>query len=162
LRIRESRYSIDSTFIDATGSGTYTFVNTSGPSDTNLVYNWLKNGPLALLMSIDYDPSALQTTGANYLSLVPVGLPETPVSGSSIQVFPNPASQGWVNFNFETTQANVLKIFAVDGKLVREENITGISELTLSTFAFSRGVYIYQVLDKNGTRMSAGRFAIVR
>ncbi|HEX5001251.1 MAG TPA: T9SS type A sorting domain-containing protein [Bacteroidia bacterium] len=162
LRIKETDYSIDSTFIDITGTGTYNFVNTSGPSDTSIVYNWLKNGPMALIMSIDYDPINQQSSGADYYSLTPVGISEVTSGSSPMLVYPNPTDVGWIRFDMENADGKTLRIFSVEGKLLREENIAGLNSITLSTGSFAKGIYFYEVLSNQNEKLHSGKFSVMK
>jgi len=162
LRIKETDYSLDSTFIDITGTGTYTFVNASGPTDTSVVYNWLKNGALALLMSIDYDLINQQSNGADYYSLTPVGISEVTSENSPMHVYPNPTDVDWIKFDMENADGKTLRIFSVEGKLLREENITGLNSITLSTNSFSKGIYFYEVYSNKNTRLHSGKFSVMK
>jgi hypothetical protein len=162
LRIKETSYSVDSTFIDILGTGNFTFLSSNGATDTSIVYSWVKNGTQPLLMSIDYDVVSQQTTGATYTSLVPVGINEPAAEVSPVLVFPNPSANGWVNFRFENADADVLRIYSFDGRLVREERIKGVSNITVSTASFAHGFYLYEAFSESGAQISKGKFAVVK
>jgi hypothetical protein len=87
-------------------------------------------------------------------------------SGSQVKVvrfFPNPATS-YINFEFETP-ASVsnysLKVYNFIGKKMLEiNNITPRTVVNLSDFF--RGVYIFQLTDRNGKIIESGKFQVVK
>jgi type IX secretion system substrate protein len=144
LRIKNFEYTIDSIFIDLTGTGTYTFLSSSGPQDSTIYYYFYKNGLNSFLMTIEQDASTMQTTGASYFQVGVVGINEN-LTNSDINVYPNPVGDGVVNFEFSTPAFNNIKVYDVSGRLVYENNITGINQLRIHTSNYKPGVYVYEL-----------------
>jgi hypothetical protein len=162
LRVKSLTYVIDSTFMDILGTGNYTFVNSNGPSDTSIAYNFIKNAPGALLMTIEQDGSTLQSTSASYFGTGPVGLNDPQSSSGLISVYPNPVASAFVNFDINYEKAAVVRITNISGQLVQEVNVKGLNRLVLQTSTFEKGVYFYDLLDENGRRLNRGKFVVIR
>ena len=80
-----------------------------------------------------------------------------------VRFYPNPASS-YINFEFQ--QSGVLstysfKIFNFIGKKVYEQN--NISPRTVINLSeYFRGVYIFQLTDRNGQIVESGKFQVVK
>lgn len=79
-----------------------------------------------------------------------------------IKFYPNPASS-FINFDFlRSYDVNyTLFIFNFMGKKIIEIKNTP-SRINLNLVDFYRGVYIYQLRDKNGIIMETGKFQVVK
>jgi len=86
----------------------------------------------------------------------------TESSNRIIKFYPNPAS-AFINFDFlRSYDVNyTLFIFNFMGKKIIEIKNTP-SRINLSLIDFYRGVYIYQLRDKNGIIMETGKFQVVK
>jgi len=79
-----------------------------------------------------------------------------------INSYPNPASSN-INFDFQRgyDKTYTLEIYNFIGKKVWEvKNITPRYNLNLDNFY--RGVYVYQLRDKNGIIIESGKFQVVK
>lgn len=79
-----------------------------------------------------------------------------------IQCYPNPASTS-INFEFNIAadKTFVLSIYNFIGKKVDEIKIsTGKTNLNLETYY--RGLYVYQLRDKQGQLIESGKFQVVK
>lgn len=80
-----------------------------------------------------------------------------------VRFYPNPAN---VVINFELQQSSAdnqasLLIFNFMGKKVYEQkNIP--NKLTVNLEDFYRGIYIFQLRDKNGIILDSGKFQVVK
>ena len=83
-------------------------------------------------------------------------------SNRIIKFYPNPAST-FINFDFlRSYDVNYsLFIFNFMGKKIIEIKNTP-SRINLNLVDFYRGVYIYQLRDKNGNIMETGKFQVVK
>jgi len=160
IRVRQQSVSIDSTFIDLLGTGVYTFVQTSGPSDTTTTYSWFKNGPGSLLMTIDVNGTTGQTDGASYYMYSAVGIPDQNEI-EEVTAYPNPASEN-INFKIDGNKIVEIRIFNVSGQLIRTENVKGINQLRMSINAFSQGIYSFRMMDADGNVIKNGKFTIAK
>ncbi|MBX9784042.1 MAG: T9SS type A sorting domain-containing protein [Chitinophagaceae bacterium] len=80
-----------------------------------------------------------------------------------VRFYPNPASS-FINFEF-TAQSNMsnysFKIYSFIGKKVYENNnVTPRTLIDLSDYF--RGVYIFQLADRNGQIIESGKFQVVK
>ena len=79
-----------------------------------------------------------------------------------VRFFPNPASS-FINFEFKdiTLSEYSFKIFNFMGKKVVEiNNLTPRTVVNLNDFF--RGVYIFQLTDRNGKIVESGKFQVVK
>jgi hypothetical protein len=79
-----------------------------------------------------------------------------------IQVYPNPAS---ISINFETTNLSdknfVLTVYNFIGKKVDEIKLT-TNKANISLANYYRGLYVYQLRDKQGQLVESGKFQVVK
>jgi len=80
----------------------------------------------------------------------------------TVKFYPNPASS-FINFEFNENynDSYTLVIFNFIGKKVEELKLTD-QKMTVSLTDFYRGVYIFQVRDKQGTIIESGKFPAVK
>jgi len=80
----------------------------------------------------------------------------------TVKFYPNPASS-FINFEFNENynDSYTLVIFNFIGKKVEELKLTD-QKMTVSLTDFYRGVYIFQVRDKQGTIIESGKFQVVK
>jgi hypothetical protein len=79
-----------------------------------------------------------------------------------IKFYPNPATSV-INFDFQRGYDNSfsLVIFNFMGKKVYElKNVP--SRLNLNLEDFYRGIYVFQLRDKNGATLESGKFQVVK
>jgi hypothetical protein len=79
-----------------------------------------------------------------------------------IKFYPNPATSV-INFDFQKNYDNsfTLLIFNFMGKKVYEiKNIPQRTNISLEDFY--RGIYVYQLRDKNGVTLESGKFQVVK
>ncbi len=79
-----------------------------------------------------------------------------------VKVYPNPATS-FINFEFEknTDASHTVTIFNFIGKKVEDLKVTD-QKLNVSLADFYRGIYIYQLRDKQGTIVASGKFQVVK
>ncbi|MFY7964756.1 MAG: T9SS type A sorting domain-containing protein [Chitinophagaceae bacterium] len=79
-----------------------------------------------------------------------------------IQCYPNPAS---VNINFEfnlpVEKNAVITVYNFIGKKVDEIKVTS-NKIGLSLDNYYRGLYVYQLRDKQGLLLESGKFQVVK
>lgn len=88
----------------------------------------------------------------------------TPVSNDTkiLSFYPNPAVS-FINFNYDKNYDNThnLQIFNFMGRKILDiKNTT--SKMRISLQDFYRGIYIYQLRDKNGKIIESGKFQVVK
>lgn len=82
--------------------------------------------------------------------------------GPYVRFYPNPATIS-VTFDFQKNyeKGYSIKIFSFLGKKMFETS--NLSErTTINLSEFNRGVYIYQLFDKNGKMIESGKFQVSR
>jgi Secretion system C-terminal sorting domain len=79
----------------------------------------------------------------------------------NVKIYPNPAVTT-INFEFQNFDKSYnLVIFNFIGKKVLEVKVTD-QKMIVPLTDFYRGVYIYQVLDKQGNTVESGKFQVAK
>jgi hypothetical protein len=80
----------------------------------------------------------------------------------TIKFYPNPASS-FINFDFSKNydQSYTLVIFNFIGKKIEDQKVTD-QKMTISLTDFYRGVYIFQLRDKEGNVVESGKFQVIK
>lgn len=80
----------------------------------------------------------------------------------TVKFYPNPASS-FINFEFTENynDSYTLVIFNFIGKKVEELKVTD-QKINVSLTNFYRGVYIFQLRDKQGNIIESGKFQVVK
>ncbi|HSN08436.1 MAG TPA: T9SS type A sorting domain-containing protein [Hanamia sp.] len=80
----------------------------------------------------------------------------------TVKFYPNPASS-FINFEFSENynDSYTLIIFNFIGKKVEDFKVTD-QKITVSLTEFYRGVYIFQLRDKQGNIIESGKFQVVK
>lgn len=82
----------------------------------------------------------------------------------TVQFYPNPATS-IINFefpsNFDKSANLVLDIFSFMGKKMQELPVN-TNKITISLDSYYRGIYIFQVRDKNGDIIESGKFQVIK
>ena len=83
---------------------------------------------------------------AIWILLIPVFIPTQITSKNEIELFPNPLStEGTLKLN---SSSNMVKIFSVDGRLIRDYGIINQNKLIISKGDLSPGLYLIQINDQ--------------
>ena len=79
-----------------------------------------------------------------------------------VKVYPNPATN-FINFEFDKLYESsyTISIYNFIGKKVEDVKVTD-QKLTVLLTDFYRGVYIYQLRDKQGNIVASGKFQVVK
>ena len=79
-----------------------------------------------------------------------------------VQCYPNPAST-FINFEFNKTNDKnlVLSIYNFVGKRVEELKIT-TSKINLPLDNYYRGLYFFQLKDRQGNVIESGKFQVIK
>ena len=100
------------------------------------------------------------TTATAQTDRTPAGNAENVVK--VVRFYPNPASS-FINFEFKETRLAdfSFKVFNFIGKKVLEiNNLTPRTVVNLNDYF--RGVYIFQLTDRNGKVVESGKFQVVK
>ncbi|MBC7866343.1 MAG: T9SS type A sorting domain-containing protein [Gloeobacteraceae cyanobacterium ES-bin-316] len=103
------------------------------------------------------------TIGLNFTSLAQnKTVSAEAVSAKLIKFYPNPAS-AVITFEFSKAgeSAHSLQVYNFMGKKVYDIK-NAPSRVTINLEDFFRGIYIFQVRDKNGTILQSGKFQVVK
>ncbi len=79
-----------------------------------------------------------------------------------IKCYPNPASS-FVNFEFDKNidKSYTLQVYSFVGKKMVETPVSN-NKITVTLNDFNRGLYVYQLRDKSGQTVMAGKFQVVK
>ena len=79
-----------------------------------------------------------------------------------IKCYPNPATS-FVNFEFEKgiDKSYVLQVYSFVGKKMAEAPVAN-SKITFTLDDYNRGIYVYQLRDKSGQTVKAGKFQVIK
>ena len=80
----------------------------------------------------------------------------------TVKFYPNPASS-FINFEFSENynDSYTLIIFNFIGKKVEDFKVTD-QKITVSLTDYYRGLYIFQLRDKQGNIVESGKFQVVK
>lgn len=80
----------------------------------------------------------------------------------TVKFYPNPASS-FINFEFAENynDSYTIVIFNFIGKKVEDLKVTD-QKITVSLTNYYRGVYIFQLRDKQGNIIESGKFQVVK
>lgn len=80
----------------------------------------------------------------------------------TVKFYPNPAIS-YINFEFEKSYDNSysLLIFNFLGKKIAEFQVTD-QKITVPLLDYYRGIYIFQLRDKQGNIVESGKFQVVK
>lgn len=83
-------------------------------------------------------------------------------AAKTIKFYPNPASS-FINFDFSKNydQSYTLVIFNFIGKKIEDLKVTD-QKMIVSLTDFYRGVYIFQLRDKDGNIVESGKFQVIK
>lgn len=85
---------------------------------------------------------------------------QAPPTAKIIKFYPNPASSV-INFDFQRSYDNTFSLFIFNfmGKKVYEQKNCP-SRINLNLEDFYRGIYVFQLKDKNGATIESGKFQV--
>ena len=97
--------------------------------------------------------TAPEFVGVNY-----TGVPESASSNEEVRLYPHPITESGT-LDFGQLNAEKLTITTVDGRIVRKENVKGLSSYTIEKGCLGAGVYFY-MLSGNNTKNVIGKMII--
>lgn len=163
IRVRQSQYSVDSTFIDLMGNGNWSFLSSNPPSDSSITFYFARNAAMPILMEIYAEPAAQNTsTGASYYVSGILGVNENNTYQNTVSVFPNPAAAGVLQFNIDNPAASQLFLYDLSGKPVYNTTVTGINSLKVFTSGLAAGSYIYKIIASDNSLIKTGKVMIAQ
>jgi hypothetical protein len=121
------------------------------------IYRTLLVAAIVLLLAVIQPANA--TT-----SVSTIGFTSGGVQTKTIKCYPNPAVS-FTNFEFPSDYVSKnysFQVFSFTGKKMYEMNINSAKSTLTFTNDFYRGIYIYQVRDKDGRIMETGKFQVTR
>jgi hypothetical protein len=77
--------------------------------------------------------------------------------------YPNPAS-GYINFEFskEVDNTCVLQVYSFMGKKVYESVVKSPERLTIQLDDYTRGLYLFKLMNKQGQLLETGKFQVIK
>ncbi len=120
---------------------------------------WAKPQSYTHYVLVYTDSIGCQTISNCHVYVVPSGIQAEDSGGDYLQLYPNPSS-GVVNFTFTHPQYNnsVLKLFSVEGKLVKEF-IVNDPILTIDLSDLGSGLFIYNWIISDET-VGSGKIVV--
>lgn len=88
---------------------------------------------------------------------------EVDVQTKFIKSYPNPASSV-VNFEFQkgyNKSYSIQVLNSIGKKIFEAKNISSLLSINLKEEKFYRGIYIYQLIDRNGIVIESGKILVV-
>ena len=165
LRTKELQYIDVSILVDLLGFGFYTLFQAEGPKDTSVIYSWFKNGPQALLFTLNEEVIDAVPTGfsrrASFYSTTPLSV-NTSLNekNTGVKVYPNPSSgSNFIQF-FVEGAGREISIFDSSGRMIKKENIGGSQTVYFDTKLFESGMYLYNITSSEGKNVKSGKFVI--
>ncbi|NNC84457.1 MAG: T9SS type A sorting domain-containing protein [Bacteroidia bacterium] len=155
LRIRNLTRSVDSVFIDTVGIGNFMFLSTSG-FDTSISYQHLQNGDPAIVFTLEVEADDATVEEAYYATVLTTGIQQAEPSNST-KVYPNPALDDVIHIQIQHKNANLLKIYDLNGKEVYTTNVKNVQDLKLQLNLVA-GTYLYKLFSLSGDMLDSGRF----
>jgi hypothetical protein len=135
-------------------------------ANVNLLYDSASGAPDTILAFISssslFKPAVGSVLIVDGVSVaVSTGLDEISKQAATVEVYPNPASSQ-VNLRISTeSHAYTAKIFDVTGKEIGTYSIKN-NVASINTEAYNQGLYICQVIDKDGNLIHVSKFSVVR
>jgi len=86
------------------------------------------------------------------------------IQAKTIKCYPNPAIS-YVNFEFPDSYVlknYLLQVYSFTGKKMYEANITSAKATLTFNTQYYRGIYVYQLQDKEGKILETGKFQVNR
>ncbi len=158
VRQKYTEKTIDSIYVHAALLGwiygTITIV------DSTLSYRWYANNQGYPIVEINMNKTQTWDSSANWILNSSAGLPGIDFAGTSVSIYPNPAS----------TEINVVKgfdktitvvIYDLLGNKITEQILTD-NFSKISTATYPSGLYTYRIFDGNKTAISNGKLSIIK
>ncbi|MBV9961850.1 MAG: T9SS type A sorting domain-containing protein [Parafilimonas sp.] len=120
----------------------------------NSIYKTLLVAAIVLLLAI--------IQPANAMAVSATGFNPGGVQTKTVKCYPNPAVS-FINFEFPADYISKnysLQIFSFTGKKMVALNINNAKSTLTFNNDFYRGIYIYQVRDKDGKILETGKFQV--
>lgn len=152
LRFKEVTYTVDSTFYSAILNNTVEY------SDTTITFTFVKQGPHAVLATVDVDPNTFTPIRASYYD--PLSLVGEVEQRPAPVIYPNPANE---QISISNVRENSqLEVYDYTGKLLKTFVATGLSRgLILHTSEWASGMYFIKLVQA-GNVYSHQKFQVVR
>lgn len=74
-------------------------------------------------------------------------------AASTWQVFPNPASSQ-INIDFNQFASGVIRIYDVAGRLIADQKVTSVTQITIDVEAYAAGLYVVAFYNEKGPATS--------
>ena len=121
---------------------------------THQTFTYIKTLLIAVMVCFTL---VLQPATANAVYDSPIG-----IQAKNIKCYPNPAVS-FINFDIPAafvSKNNSLQIYSFTGKKMYEVNVSTVKLTLTFTSEFYRGIYVYQLRDKDGKIIETGKFQV--
>lgn len=159
LRARYWEWSIDTTYIDSTGSGNWEYLYSNGPSKPRLSYEWYIESHPFFVMGANMEE--LDQSVIRDLTVIK-GLPVS-IEKSTKEIFsfyPNPANDFICINKLKMENEYLVQIYDTNGKLVINESFSNTTIKNIDVKNFSNGIYLLRMIDKTSDLLQSRKIAI--
>ena len=107
-------------------------------------------------------PALLFVCASLAVSCIPAAANAQSLKVEMLRCYPNPATSV-VNFEFQKNidKSYVLQVYSFVGKKMVETPVMN-NKITVTLNDFNRGIYVYQLRDKSGETVVAGKFQVIK
>ena len=154
--IRQKHYdvTVDSLLVHSSRLGWTTYQATT---TKNYIYRWYANGIGYYFVTMQMDHTNAHDSTVQWYDGTNTGIENISASRYT-SVYPNPCNTQ-IAFNCSSPAAKEVSLFDITGReLSKKEMNNGV--LTMSTSAYSTGMYFYQVSDASGNVLDRGKFIV--
>ena len=152
---------VDSTFIDATGSGNFVFSSTNSSLPTTNDYKFYANLPFPEVLTLRANKATGQITYNTYLdNTIVAAVNETELNKRPAGSFyPNPAS-GMLHFSKTSPLVSKMELVNLSGQVVFTYGMADLDQLSIATERFANGFYTWRLLNAEGAVLQAGKVLV--
>lgn len=130
--------------------------------DTNRTARWWTDDPSSKfpLVEMDYEANG-SVNHVNWQKSAPTtSVEEAVIVNGDFVLFPNPAKS---NITIQTKNASysIVEILDVSGKLVATHKLLS-NTINIDVSTYNNGIYFYNILDANGTKVYSNKFVVTK
>jgi hypothetical protein len=133
---------------------------TSIRTDTSFIYNWYANNLGYTLVSATMNSTGTSVKKVQWLlEASTVGIADY-MQSINEKVYPNPASNE-INFLSDASKQKEIQVYDIAGRLLDAITINN-NLTTFNTSAYANGIYTYNIIGKDNSVLTRGKFIITK
>ncbi len=146
LRIKSTELQMDSLLFDTIGNGSYFLIDPPVVSQHSS-FLWFRASQPSLLLNLASDSLGIIGENSSYLYASATSVQETPAQkATNVRVYPNPARDFvQVSLLKEGDRNTLFRLSDIQGRVIRETSLEGMSQYAFYVNHLSAGVYIWSV-----------------